>query len=256
MVHELLYALASVVVVSLISVIAAIPFLLKKSVSHKLLLTLLSVSVGTLLGGVFLHLLPEVIHESGLTIQASLILISGFLVFFILERLVHNHHCHKDIDEVDKGAHGHAYHLAPLNLIGDAIHNFIDGMVIAATYIISVPLGLAATVSVAFHELPQEIADMGILLYAGMKKSKAILFNLLSALTAVIGAIVAFVLSGRIHGFEQFVVPFAAGTFLYIAASNLVPELHRHCSFWETILHLVGILVGIGIMLAIALTGG
>ena len=126
-------------------------------------------------------------------------------------------------------------------------------MVIAGSYIVSIPLGIAATVSIVFHEVPQEIADFGVLLYSGMSKLKAVLFNFLSATTAIIGAIIGLILAGKTANFTHFIIPFAAGNFLYIAASNLVPELHRHCKLWDTLLHLIAIIAGIGLMIAVAL---
>ena len=216
----------------------------------KVLLVLLSLSGGTLLGSVFIHFLPEM-AEHGYHLDTALYILLGFLIFFVLEKFVHYHH-NKNCQHGDCG-HGHAYHLAPLNLIGDGIHNFLDGMVIAGSYIVSIPLGIAATISILFHEVPQEIADFGVLLYSGMSKLKAILFNFLSAATAIVGAILGLVLAGKTANFTHFIIPFAAGSFLYIAASNLVPELHRHCKFWDTILHVIAIVVGIGLMILVTL---
>jgi zinc and cadmium transporter len=248
----ILYTFGSVILVSLISVIAAIPLLLKKKFSQKLLLTLLSLAVGTLLGGVFIHFIPEAI-EHGYNTEIGLTIIAGFLVFLVLEKFIHLHHDHSNIHGVEKEMHHHAYHIAPINLIGDAMHNFIDGMIIASSYLVSIPLGIAATISVIFHEIPQEIADFGVLLYSGLTKSKALLFNLLSATAAIIGAIVALILSSRIESFTSFIIPFAAGNFLYIAASNLVPELHQHCKFWDTVVHASAIMFGVALMAALTL---
>lgn len=248
----LVYTFISVVIVSLISILAATPLLVKKKVSRQVLMFLLSLSVGTLLGSVFIHFLPEIAAE-GYGLSTGLFIIAGFLVFFLLEKLVHWHHSDKTED--GECAHGHAYHLAPLNLVGDGVHNFLDGLVIAGAYVISIHLGVVATIAVIFHEIPQEIADFGILLYAGLSKTKALLFNFLSAATAIVGAVVGVVLSGEVTGFHEFIIPFAAGNFLYIAAANLVPELHRHCKLWDSILHVIAILVGLGVMVLIAVLG-
>lgn len=247
-----LYPLASVLIVSLISVIFAIPFLLKKKISNKFLLFLLSVSVGVLLSTVFMNFLPEVFsHEH--SIKVSFYILSGFLVMFILEKFVHHQHA-KKCEEGHCG-HGHAYNLAPINLIGDGVHNFIDGLVIAGSYAISTTLGIAATISIIFHEIPQEIADFGVLLYSGMSKKKALIFNFLSAITAVAGTIVGILLIGRLHNFNDFIIPFAAGNFIYIGASNLVPQLHRHCKLKDTILHILAILMGIAIIALVTIYG-
>ncbi|NQU99059.1 ZIP family metal transporter [Candidatus Woesearchaeota archaeon] len=248
--NHLIYIFGSVIIVSLIAVLAIIPFFFKKKIPKKFLVVLLSLSVGTMLGSVFIHFIPEAV-ANGYTLSVAINILFGFIVFFILERFIHWHHENKCEHEVDKKAHSHGYHLAPLNLIGDGVHNFLDGMIIAGSYLVSIPLGIAATISIIFHEVPQEIADFGVLLYSGMSKGKAVFFNLLSAATAIVGGVIGLVLAGRIEGFETFIIPFAAGTFIYIAASNLVPELHRHCKLWDSILHVLAIIIGIAIMVGL-----
>ena len=239
------YTLGSVIVVSLISVIAAIPLLLKHRPSNRLLLILLSLSVGTLLGGVFIHFLPEMAAE-GYTLTSGLVVLAGFFVFFLLEQFVHSHvHCHPD------DHHCEHKHLAPINLAGDGIHNFIDGLIIAGSYTASIPLGIAATISVIFHEIPQEIADFGVLLYAGLSKKKALTYNLASALSALGGAAIGLSLA-QAHAFADAIVPFAAGNFIYIAAANLVPELHGHSKWQDTVVHVISIALGIGVMVLLA----
>ena len=250
----ILYTLISVILVSLIAIIAILPLMFKKKISNVFLLALMSLSVGALLGSVFLHFLPEAVAE-GYTLGLAINILLGFLVFFILEKLIHYHHNKKCMNNPHKCGHGHAYHLAPLNLIGDGVHNFLDGLVIAGSYVVSIPLGIAATLSIIFHEVPQELADFGILLYSGLSKFKALLFNFLSAATAIIGAIVGLFLAGKVHGFTSFIIPFAAGNFLYIAASNLIPELHRHCKIKDMFIHLFFIVLGIGIMILVTLLG-
>jgi zinc and cadmium transporter len=244
-----IYSLVSTIIISLISLVVALPFLIKKKVHPRTLLVLLSLSVGTLFGGVFIHFLPETI-ENGFTLKTSLTILSGILMFFIIEKLVHSRHsCKKKHSSL---GHGHAYHLAPINIIGDAVHNFLDGLVIAGSYIANIPLGIAATISVIFHELPQEMADIGILLYSGVSKKKAVMFNLLSAFAAIIGAIFGLILAGKTNTFSNFIIPFAAGNFIYIAGSNLIPELHQYCKLKDTLMHLVAILLGIAIMIGIS----
>ena len=244
-----LYALLSVVLVSLAALLAAIPLLITKKLPKAVLVTLLSLSVGTLLGAVTLEFLPEIYgHGHGDEMIASLLILAGFLTFFILEKLIHHKHTREE--ETILG-HGPAAHLAPINLLGDAVHNFIDGLIIAAAYIVSIPLGIAATISVFMHELPQELADLGILLYAGMSRLKAILYNLAVAFIAVLGTLTGLLLAETQH-FTESIIPFAAGVFIYIAASNLVPELHRDCGIKETLLHITAILAGIGLMVLIS----
>ena len=250
----IIYTLVSVIIVSLIAVLAVLPILFKKKVSDSLLLMLMSLSVGALLGGVFIHLLPEAASQ-GYNLGLAVNILIGFLVFFVVEKLVHYHHFKKCIKNPDQCGHGHAYHLAPLNLVGDSVHNFLDGLVIAGSYAVSVPLGIAATLAVIFHEVPQELADFGVLLYSGWSKMKALLFNFLSAVTAIIGAIVGLFLAGTVQWFTDLIVPFAAGTFLYIASANLIPELHKHCKIKDMFIHLLFILLGIGVMVAVSFIG-
>jgi zinc and cadmium transporter len=248
----MLYAIISVIIVSLISVIAVLPLLYKKKLSTRTLLFLLSMSVGVLLSTVFLDFLPEIFeHEYHLSV--GLFILFGFFTMFILEKFVHWHHS-KKCEHGDCG-HGHAYNLTAVNLIGDSVHNFIDGLVIAGAYGINVVLGLVSTVSIIFHEIPQEMADFGVLLYSGLSKKRALIFNLLSALTSLIGVIVGLVLIRSLHSFTEFVIPFAAGNFVYIAASNLTPQLHRHCGLKDSLIHLIAILIGILIVVLITVYG-
>jgi zinc and cadmium transporter len=232
--------------------IAAIPMLIKKKVSDKVLLFFLSMSVGVLLSTVFIDFLPE-IASNGYTLGVSLNILLGFLVFFILEKLVHWHHNKNHKDDEHVHGHGHAYHLASVNLIGDGVHNFLDGLVIAGAYSVNIVLGITATISVIFHEIPQEIADFGVLLYSGMSKKRALTFNFMSAIMAVIGVIIGLLLVNKIEGFERFIIPFAAGNFIYIAASNLLPQLHRHCKLTDTLIHISAIILGIGIIVLVTL---
>jgi len=242
------YPILSVIIVSLISVIVAIPLLIKKKVSSKVLLFLLSISVGVLLSSVFFSFIPEIV-EHGYSTKVGIFVLLGFLLMFVIEKFVHWHHTQK-CEGKDCG-HGHAYNLAPINLIGDGIHNFIDGIVIAGAYAVNVTLGIAATISIIAHEVPQEIADMGVLLFSGLSRKKALIFNFLSAATAILGTIVGIILIGELHGFTEFILPFAAGNFIYIAATNLLPQLHRHCKLKDSLLHLLAICIGIAIIILV-----
>ena len=246
-----LYIFGSIILISLIAVVAIIPLLMKRKLSENNLLLLVSLSAGTLFATAFVHLIPEAFEQSSQHFTIMLYVLAGILTFFIIEKFIHWSHDHKDPTKTHKHTHGHAYQLAPLNLIGDGLHNFIDGVVIASTYMVSIPLGVAATISVLFHEIPQEIADFGVLLYSGLSKSKAMFFNFLSALTAIIGGIVGIVLSSG--SFSKFIIPFAAGNFVYIAGANLVPELHKHCKARESILDLIAMVTGMEIIVLLAI---
>jgi len=238
-----LYSLGSVLIVSLVSLIGVLSFTLKEEKLKNFLLFLVSFSAGALFGDSFMHLLPEAVNEYGFSISVSVYLMSGILVFFILEKFIHWRHCHIPSSKT------HHHPVAVMNLIGDGMHNFIDGMVIAGSYLVNVQIGIATTIAVLLHEIPQEIGDFGILLYAGFSKIKALAFNLLSALTSVLGAIFVIVIGSRIENFSIFLLPFTAGGFIYIAGSDLIPELHKESEATKSFMQLISFLFGIGIML-------
>ncbi len=253
----IIWTLASVIIVSLVSLVGIIPLIANRNRLGKLLLLLVSLSAGTLFGGALLHLLPEAVEEQGFGLGVSLMVLAGLVVFFLVEKFIHWRHCHLQgtlpgHPAAEHRTH-HPSHLAPMNLLGDAIHNFLDGLVIAGSYLVSVPLGIATTIAVVLHEVPQEIADFGVLLYSGLSKSKALLLNFLSAAVAIVGAIVGLLLGSGSENFLLFILPFAAGGFLYIAGSNLIPEMHKECglrdSFWHFGMLVLGILLMLGLLL-------
>ncbi|MCX6814454.1 MAG: ZIP family metal transporter [Candidatus Aenigmarchaeota archaeon] len=180
MLETWLYSLASVIIVSLISLIGVSTLALKDSTLRKILLYFVSFSAGALLGDAFIHLLPDAV-ESGFTVQISLAILFGILFSFVVEKVVHWRHCHMPVSK------DHPHTFAYMNLFGDGVHNFIDGLIIGASYIASIPVGIATTLAVIFHEIPQEIGDFGVLLHGGFGKRKALFMNFLTALTAVLG---------------------------------------------------------------------
>lgn len=245
------YTLLSVFIVSLISLIGVFSLFFKRSNEKIFLLVLVGLSAGALFGDAILHLLPQAVQENGFTPLISLYVLLGVIVFFILEKLVHWHHCHGlPASETHKG-HEHPKHIATMNLVGDALHNSLDGFIIAASYLVSIPLGIATTIAVILHEVPQEIADFGILLYSGLTKKKALLYNFLSAATAILGAIFGLILGSKSSLFVSVMVPFSAGAFLYIAGSNLIPELQKEVSLKQSALHVLAMIVGIAIMVGL-----
>lgn len=215
-----LYILISVIIVSAVSLIGVFTLAMNDKFLNKAMLFLVSFAAGTLLGDALIHLLPEA-YSSG-NVFASAYVLLGIIFFFALEKIIKWRHCH------EAGCPEHSHVLPYVILIGDGLHNFIDGMIIAASFLVNVPVGIATTIAVIFHEIPQEIGDFGSLVYGGFSKKKALIYNFLSALTAVLGAITVLVLSSRVSGIEVFLVPFAAGGFIYIAAADIIPELHRH----------------------------
>lgn len=238
-----IYTLVSVFIVSLISLVGVFTFAVSAEKLKKVLIYLVSFAAGTLLGDAFIHLIPEAFQGVENTLNLSLSILAGILVFFVMEKFLHWRHCH----EVACEEHPHPF--SYVLLVGDVLHNFIDGLIIAASYLVSIPVGVATTLAVIFHEIPQEIGDFGSLLYAGFKKTKALLFNFLTALTAVLGAIIVLALNINDGSITKFLVPFAAGGFIYIASSDLIPELHKNTepkkSFWQ----LAAFVLGIGLML-------
>ena len=218
MVEIWVYPILSVLLVSLFSLVGVLVLLLGGELRNDKLMGLVAFSAGGLLGGTFLHLIPESYGEfpSG---SVSLYILSGVLASYLLEMVVGWRHCHIPT------SNDHPHTFAYVNLVGDAVHNFIDGLIISGAYMNSVTLGVSTTLAVILHEIPQELGDFGVLLYAGFKPRKALLFNLASALTAVLGALVALYLDGYTEGLTGFILPFAAGNFVYIAGSDLVPEL-------------------------------
>ena len=236
------YSLLSVFLISLISFIGIFSLKIGSKKLNKILIYLVSFSAGALLGDVFIHLLPE-ISEDGFSLMSGIYVLFGLAIFFVLEKFIHWQHCHSPIDKE------HIHPFSYIVLFGDAVHNFIDGLIIGASYLVSIPAGIATTIAVALHEIPQEIGDFGILVHGGFKERKALLLNFLSGLFAVVGAIVSLLLVGKIEGFELILVPIAAGGFLYIAGSDLIPELHKHSkSFSSSLIQFVFFVLGILIM--------
>lgn len=238
----ILLILLSVFIVSLISFIGVLFIFLKKQTLDNFLIFFVSLSAGSLLGGAFLHLIPESVGNGGFTIKVSFLILGGIMIFFIIENFIHWRHCHIPTSK------DHPHHLGTMNLIGDGVHNLIDGLIISASYFASIPLGIATTLAVIVHEIPQEIGDFGVLLYAGFSKKRALFFNFLSALTAMLGAAVGILFSEHSAAFVSIIIPIAAGGFLYIAGSDLIPEIHKQQEKRFSLRNLIGILLGILIM--------
>ncbi len=238
-------SIASVILVSLVSLVGVVTLALREATMKRILMILVSFSAGALLGDAFIHLLPEAADDFGFSYTISSYVLVGIIFFFLVEKGIHWRHCHV-ISSSD-----HPHHLAPMNLMGDGVHNFIDGLIIGASYLASVPVGIATTLAVMLHEIPQEVGDFGILIYSGLTKRKAIAYNFLTALTAVIGALVSLFLFSAIDNSLSFLLPFAAGGFIYIASSDLIPELHKTCEARPSIVQVLSFLIGIGMMFSL-----
>ena len=234
----------SILIISLVSLIGVVTISINKKTLDKSLDFLVSLSVGALLGGAFLHLLPELLEE-GVLKELFIFILLGMLLFFVLEKFVFWHHCHKS-------EHTHLS-FTYMNLVGDGIHNLLDGVLLAGAFLIDINTGIATTIAVLLHEVPQEIGDFGVLLKGGFSKKKALIANFLTALTAFIGAGLALLFNSFIEGIVPILVAVAAGGFIYIAGTDLIPELHKNPKIKDSILQLFFILVGIGLMFALTL---
>jgi zinc and cadmium transporter len=203
---------------------------------------LIAFSAGTILGAALFDLLPEAVE----LVDAALvfpIVAFGFITFMFLERIIYWYHGHgHEFEEQGKKAPPKEY--AYLNVLGDFIHNFIDGMIIAAGFINSFNVGLATTIAVSFHELPQEIGDFGILVYAGMDRRRALLFNFLAALAAVLGGFIGSSFFASVESLGGYMIAFSAGAFIFLSASELIPELHDGESRLRSMIQLVVLVLG------------
>ncbi|HBK34781.1 MAG: Zinc/iron permease [Candidatus Uhrbacteria bacterium GW2011_GWE2_40_58] len=250
----LLSILLATFIVSFISFVGAFALIFSKNMLDKILSILVALAGGGLMGGAFLHLIPESLFEIGsdeLSILWIFILvIFGFCFFLVIEQFLHWHHhhhvhassCH-DCEENKKAP------MSYLILVGDGVHNLIDGLVIAASFLVSPMAGIITTIAVALHEIPQEIGDFGVLVYSGFKRWKALLANFLSGLTAVIGGVIGFLFAAQVEGSIVYLLPIAAGGFIYIAASDLVPEIKHEKHAGRLALNFFVFLLGISLML-------
>lgn len=240
-------ALVAVACVSLLSLAGAVTFVVSREKLDRFLPYLVSMAAGALLGSAFLHLIPEVAAD-GFDHGDGLFVLGGMIGFFAFERWIHWHH------------HGHAEDhavIAPaawLNVTGDVLHNFVDGVIIAAAWLQSPSVGFATTVAVALHEIPQELGDFSVLLHGGLSRRKALLVNLATGFVALVGAAVVLIAGEHVAGFEEPVLAITAGGFVYIAAADLIPELHRELRPVASLLQ-VGCLVG-GLVLMLLVAPG
>jgi zinc and cadmium transporter len=239
-----LYTLASVLIVSLISLVGIFTLSIKVEHLKTAVLSMVSFAVGGLFGDALIHLIPESFEQLGSGPLASLLIVLGILLFFALEKLLRWQHCH-----IPTSA-DHLHPVSTLNLVGDAAHNLMDGMIIAVGFSASTSIGIATTLAVILHEIPQEIGDLGILMHKGLSLPKALVLNFLSALMSFIGAIFALLIGPHVTEFTAYCLPITAGGFLYIAGSDLIPELHHgeDIRLSTSVKQLGFIMLGVGVM--------
>ena len=234
--------LVAVAIVSSLSVAGGVVLLLRGEGLRKALEVLVPFAAGALIGEAVIHAIPEVAESSsGFGVEASVAMTAGIVAFFALEKILHWHHAHFPSEEV-------IHPVAISNLVGDGLHNFVDGAIIAAGFLASWEVGLATVVAVAIHEIPQELGDFAIMLKSGLSSRRALLLNFISALAAVAGAVLTLLL-GTSETSERILVPFSAGAFLYIANADLLPELHKEFETRKSLVQLAALVGGITVML-------
>jgi len=235
------YTFLSIFAISLMSLIGVVILSIHKTFLKKALIYLVSFAIGALFANVFLHLLPEAVENSLDIDRTFVFVLVGILATFMMEKFIHWHHCHNmDCKEVQP--------VGMMMLIGDGVHNITDGILIASTYLVSIELGMATTIAVILHEIPQEIGDFAVLLHSGYTRAQALFWNFISALTAFLGAIAVFFLADHIGNVEQILLPITAGNLLYIAGSDLIPLLHKETRFKNAIGQFLAIIAGIVLM--------
>ncbi len=236
------YALLAVTIVSLLSLLGAIFITFQRKLLDSLTTYLLAFSSGILLGTTFYDLIPEGFKDLQTSVYTWVIV--GIVTFFILEKFIH-WHSHVDEGKMEIPS---KKHVAYLTLIGDGVHNFLDGAIIGVTFLTSIPLGIATTIAVIAHEIPHELSDFFLLIYGGLTNKKALWYNFLSGLTSILGTVVIFIFSKDILTISPYLIGFAAGNFLYIASSDLIPELHEKRNVNISIMQTVFLIAGIGLM--------
>ena len=241
-----IYSLLSVLIVSLVSLVGVLTLGIKIENLRKILIYFISFSAGALFGDAFFHLLPQ-LTKNGFTFLISSFILVGILIFFSLEKIVHWQHCHMPITKT------HVHPFAYMNLVGDSLHNFIDGIIIASSYIISIPVGIATSIAVFLHEIPHEMGNFGILVHGGFSKAKALLLNFLTALCSFLGVLIVFFLNNKIANIEIIFTSIAVGGFIYIAGSDLIPELHKESQIKTSLLQILFFVLGAAILAALLL---
>lgn len=249
---SLIYILISTLVIAALSLCGILVLTFMKKHTHASVLALVALSAGAMFGNAFLHLLPEAIELSQTGIidlfTVMLLVVGSFVASFLFEQFFFWHHCHsEETCEPTQKPYAH------LVLYSDAIHNFIDGLIIAAAFVVSVPLGVATTLAIALHEIPQELGDFAVLVHGGFSKTRAAIFNGLAALTVVLGGIVGFILAGSVDLAVPVLLPIAAGGFIYIAAADLLPELRHNNTRAGIPLYFLVFLTGLAIMIVTAM---
>ena len=238
--NTLSWIILSGILMSIISLVGGLTFIVKESTFKKLLLPLVALAAGSLIGGALFHMLPESIEHIGNEKIVYIWFVIGFVTFLILEQFLHWHHCHSISDHKKEP-------LTYLILIADGLHNFIGGLAVGASFMIDIRLGIATWTAAALHEIPQELGDFGILVHGGWKSSQALAYNFISSLTFLLGGLLVYTIAENIE--IAFLVPFAAGNFLYIASADLIPQIKHSDKIKANLIHLLWFIIGLTILL-------
>lgn len=238
------WIITSGILMSAIALVGGVTLVLAERTIQKFLLPLVALAAGSMLGGALFHLLPMSIAEMGNHTAVYGWLTAGFVSFFCLEQFLQWHHCHTVTSQ-------HQQPLGYLLLVADTLHNFIGGLAVGGAFLIDVSAGLAAFAAAAAHEIPQELGDFGVLVHGGWTARKALTFNFLSSLSFLAGGLLTYAVSQSAD--VAFLVPFAAGNFIYIAAADLIPEVKQHEDWHINLLHLAALLLGIGLLAGLRL---
>lgn len=243
----LFWIILATLINGLVAFVGVLSLSLKAKSFKWLLVMFVAFSAGALLAGAFFHIIPEALEELP-AMTVSFMILLGLVVFFLIERVLHWHHCHEE------GCETHKIRTEPVSylvLFGDAIHNFVDGIIISAAFLTSVPFGFLTTIMIIAHEIPQELGDFAVLVHGGFSKAKALFFNFFSQLTCVVGGIAGYFFSKAIEGMIPYVLSFAAGGFIYIAASDLIPQLHKEPKISKAFFSFMFFILGMGLMLGL-----
>ncbi len=233
------YILIATFLLSFLALLGVFSLAWRKKSGEQVLLFFISLSAGTLMGGAFLNLMPEGIEKLSPE-KFFIMVLASFILFYFIEKILHWRHCHKG----ECAVHSFGY----MSLIGDGIHNFIDGLIIAATFLVDIRLGITTAIAIGFHEIPQEVGDFAVLLYAGIKKGRALFLNFMVALTIVMGGIVGYFIARGAENVIAYLLPLAAGGFLYISTSDLIPEIRKEKNVKKSFYSFGVFLLGVGIM--------
>ncbi|MFN8090941.1 MAG: ZIP family metal transporter [Vicinamibacteria bacterium] len=242
----LAWIVAGGVAMSVISLVGAVTLLLRVETQRRIVRPLVAFAAGSLLGGALLHMIPEAgARHRGTT--PYLAVLAGFALFLAIEQFLHWHHCHRETADCRPA-------LGYLILVGDGLHNLLGGLAVGAAFVADVRVGITIWLAAAAHEVPQELGDFGVLIHGGWSKGRALAFNLLSSATFLVGGVLAWTASARFD--TSWLLGFTAGNFLYIGASDLVPEVNRHRDPWVGVLHFAAFAAGAGLLAALKLVLG